>query len=41
VGQITLVSDDKTVNVGKSSGMLLRVDRSGAEETQAQVVPSR
>lgn len=41
VGQITLVSDDKTVKVGKSSGMLLRVDRSGPEETQAQVVPSR
>jgi hypothetical protein len=41
VGQVTLVSDDKTVKVGKSSGMLLRVNRSGPEETQAQVVPSR
>jgi len=41
VGQVTLVSDGKTVKVGKSSGMLLRVDRSGPEETQAQVIPSR
>jgi hypothetical protein len=41
VGQVTLVSDGKTVKVGRSSGMLLRVDRSGPEETQAQVVPSR
>jgi hypothetical protein len=41
VGQITLVSDDKSVKVSRSSGMLLRVDRSGPEETQARAVPSR
>jgi hypothetical protein len=41
VGQVTLVSDGRTVKVGKSSGMLLRVDRSGTEETQAQAIPSR
>jgi hypothetical protein len=41
VGQITLVSDDKTVKVDRNSGMLLRVDRSGSEETQAQAIPSR
>jgi hypothetical protein len=39
VGQVTLTSDGKTVKVGKSSGMLLRVDRSGSEDTQAQVIP--
>jgi len=40
VGQVTLISDGRTVKVGRSSGMLLRVDRSGPEETQAQVIPS-
>lgn len=40
VGQVTLISDGRTVTVGKNSGMLLRVDRSGPEQTQAQVVPS-
>jgi hypothetical protein len=36
VGQVTLTSDGRTVNVGKSSGMLLRVGRSGPENTQAR-----
>ena len=40
VGQVTLISDGRAVKVGRSSGMLLRVDRSGPEETQAQVIPS-
>jgi hypothetical protein len=37
VGQVTLISVGKTLKVGKSSGMLLRVDRSGPDETRAQI----
>jgi hypothetical protein len=40
VGQVTLTADEKTVKVGKHSGLLLRVDRSGTEDTQAQVISS-
>jgi hypothetical protein len=40
VGRITLTSDKKTVKVGEHSGLLLRVDRSGAEKTEAQVISS-
>ncbi len=40
VGQVMLTSDGKIVKVGKKSGMLLRVDRSGPEETRAQVIAS-
>lgn len=36
VGAVTLVSDSKAIKVGKGSAMLLRVDRSGSEETQAR-----
>jgi hypothetical protein len=36
VGVVTLTSSGNAVKVGRSSGMLLRVDRSGAEETQAE-----
>jgi len=41
VGQVTLTSSGKVVKVGRSSGMLLRVDRSGAEEAQADTRTSR
>jgi hypothetical protein len=40
-GQVTLVSDGRTLNVGKGTGMLLRVDHSGPHEQHAEVIPSR
>jgi hypothetical protein len=40
VGQITLVSEGKTVSVGKGSGMLLRVDRSGSGATVPETAAS-
>jgi hypothetical protein len=41
VGQVTLISDGHPVKVGRSSGMLLRVDPSTAKATSAQVpIPS-
>ena len=40
VGVVTLTSSGNAVKVGRSSGMLLRVDRSGAEETQADATPA-
>lgn len=40
VGQITLTSDKKTVQVGKHSGLLLRVNRSGTEKPEAQIISS-
>lgn len=40
VGEVTLVSDSKALKVGKGSAMLLRVDRSGSEETQALAMPA-
>jgi len=36
VGQVTLISSGKAVKVGKGSAMLLRVNRSGPEKTQAR-----
>jgi hypothetical protein len=41
VGEVTLTSSGKAVKVGRSSAMLLRVDRSGAEETQADATAER
>jgi hypothetical protein len=41
VGQVTLTSEGKSVKVGKSSAMLLRVDRSGPEQAQDQAIPSQ
>jgi len=41
LGVVTLTSSGNAVNVGRSSGMLLRVDRSGAEEAQADATPAR
>jgi hypothetical protein len=38
VGEVILTSSGKVVKVGRSSAMLLRVDRSGAEETQADAI---
>lgn len=35
VGEVTITSSGKVVKVGRNSAMLLQVDRSGAEETQA------
>jgi hypothetical protein len=41
VGVVTLTSSGNAVKVGRSSGMLLRVDRSGAGETQAGATAAR
>jgi hypothetical protein len=41
VGEVTLISGGKTLKVGKGSTMLLRVDRSGSEETQALATPAQ
>jgi len=41
VGEITLVSDNKALKVGKGSAMLLRVDRSGSETAEALATPAQ
>ena len=41
LGEVTLTSNGKLVKVGKGSAMLLRVDDSRPEETQARTIPSR
>jgi hypothetical protein len=41
LGQVTLTSNRKAVNLAKGSAMLLRVEGSGPEETQARVTPPR
>src|SRR5208282_5638729 len=41
VGEVTLASKGKAVNLGKGSAMLLRVDGSGPEAAQAGMTPSR
>ena len=38
VGEVTLISSGKAVKVGRGSAMLLRVDRSGSEGTQARAM---
>jgi hypothetical protein len=40
-GEATLASNGKAVKLAKGSAMLLRVDGSGPEETQARTTPSR
>jgi len=41
LGQVTLTSNRKALNLAKGSAMLLRVDGSGPEETQARATPPR
>jgi hypothetical protein len=41
LGEVTLTSNGKAVKVGKGSAMLLQVDGSRPEETQARTTPSR
>jgi hypothetical protein len=41
LGEVTLASNGNAVKLGKGSAMLLRVDRSGPQETQARATPSR
>ncbi|MGA3197699.1 MAG: hypothetical protein ABSD39_22105 [Terriglobales bacterium] len=41
LGEVTLTSNGKAVNVGKGSAMLLRVEGSSTQEAQARTTPSR
>jgi len=41
LGEVTLASTAKIVNLAKGSALLLRVDGSGPEDTQARTTPSR
>jgi hypothetical protein len=41
LGEVTLVSNRKTVKIDKGSAMLLRVSGSGPEEAQARMTSSR
>jgi hypothetical protein len=41
VGEVTLASNRKAVNLSKGSAMLLRVDGSGPEAAQARMTPSQ
>jgi hypothetical protein len=41
LGEVTLTSNGKAVNLGKGSAMLLRVEGSRPEEAQARVIPPR
>jgi hypothetical protein len=41
LGEVTLASTGKAVNLGKGSAMLLRVDGKGSEDAQARTTPSR